>query len=420
MSRQPGTKPPQAAQKKSENWKLSRSRVYADANTGRPEAYWNYENSPIEYSLPENYEVVKKVGRGKYSEVFEGVNISRSCELCVIKVLKPVKKKKILREVKVLNNLKDGPNIIGLYDVVRDPETKVPSFIFEHVDNEDFKTLYPRLADHEVRYYMYQVLKALDFSHSQGIMHRDIKPHNVMIDHNKHKLRVIDWGLAEFYHPGTEYNVRVASRHYKGPELLVDLRTYDYSLDIWSFGCMFAGLIFKKNPFFRGRDNNDQLLKICQVLGSDEFLEYVRKYELEFDTHPYQGFPRRPWESFVTPGCQNLCSPEALDFLDKMLRFDHQERLTAREAMMHPYFAHVRAHDDERATSGMGGPDYLDMWQAQHQQNPSPGPAPAPAATIPSPAAVAGGPMPSPSFSGSVAGPSSSLSGGPPPAAKRF
>lgn len=55
-----------------------------------------------------------------------------------------------------------------------------------------------------------------------GIMHRDVKPHNVMIDHENRKLRLIDWGLAEFYHPGQEYNVRVASRYFKGPELLVD------------------------------------------------------------------------------------------------------------------------------------------------------------------------------------------------------
>jgi len=96
-------------------------------------------------------------------------------------------------------------------------------------------------------------------------MHRDVKPHNVMIDHEQRKLRLIDWGLAEFYHANWEYNVRVASRYFKGPELLVDLQDYDYSLDMWSLGCMFAGMLFRKEPFFHGHDNHDQLVKIAKV-----------------------------------------------------------------------------------------------------------------------------------------------------------
>lgn len=67
-----------------------------------------------------------------------------------------------------------------------------------------------------------------------------------MIDHQKRQLRLIDWGLAEYYHPGFSYNVRVASRSYKGPELLVDFQEYDYSLDMWSLGCMFAGIVIHK------------------------------------------------------------------------------------------------------------------------------------------------------------------------------
>jgi casein kinase II subunit alpha len=212
----------------------------------------------------DDYEVIKKIGRGKYSEVFEGMNTLANTK-CVIKILKPVKKKKIKREIKILQNLCGGTNVIRLLDVVRDSQSKTPSLIFEHINCTDFKILYPTFVDYDIRYYIFELLKALDFCHSNGIMHRDVKPHNVIIDHDTRQLRLIDWGLAEFYHPGREYNVRVASRYFKGPELLVDLQDYDYSLDMWSLGCMFAGMIFRKEPFFHGQDNYDQLVKIAKV-----------------------------------------------------------------------------------------------------------------------------------------------------------
>lgn len=236
---------------------------------------------PLQFSCrdQEDYEVVRKIGRGKYSEVFAGVNVINNTK-CVVKILKPVKKKKIKREIKILQNLCGGKNVIQLLDVVRDPQSKTPSLIFEYINNTDFKQLYPTLTDFDIRFYIFELLKALDFCHSNGIMHRDVKPHNVMIDHEKRELRLIDWGLAEFYHPGMrliswpavwwhsagrEYNVRVASRYFKGPELLVDFQEYDYALDLWSLGCMFAGMIFKKEPFFHGHDNYDQLVKIAKV-----------------------------------------------------------------------------------------------------------------------------------------------------------
>jgi casein kinase II subunit alpha len=96
-------------------------------------------------------------------------------------------------------------------------------------------------------------------------MHRDVKPHDVMIDHEKRQLRLIDWSLAESYHPGREYNVRVARRYFKGPELLVDLQEYNYALDMWSLGCILAGIIFLREPFFHGHDNYDQLVKITCI-----------------------------------------------------------------------------------------------------------------------------------------------------------
>ena len=244
-----------------------------------------------------------------------------------------------------MQNLAGGINIISLLDVVREPQSKTPSLVFEYVNNTDFKVLYPNLTDYDIRFYLMELLKALDFSHSQGIMHRDVKPHNIMIDHEKRQLRLIDWGLAEFYHAGKEYNVRVASRYFKGPELLVDLQDYDYALDLWSLGCVFAGMIFRKEPFFNGHDNYDQLVRIAKVLGTQELHAYLNKYRIELDPHLEAlvgRHSRKPWSKFVNADNQHLVTPEAIDFLDKLLRYDHQERITAKEAQKHPFFDPVR------------------------------------------------------------------------------
>lgn len=96
---------------------------------------------------------------GRDGQVFEGINIVND-EKCIIKVLKPVKKKKIKREIKILQNLAGGPNIIALLDVVRDSTSKIPSLITEYIHNVDFKVLYPRFTDYDVRYYILELLKA--------------------------------------------------------------------------------------------------------------------------------------------------------------------------------------------------------------------------------------------------------------------
>jgi len=88
-------------------------------------------------------------------------------------------------------------------------------------------------------------------------VHRDIKPGNVLINYNTKKLKIADWGLGDFYVPGIPFNVRVASRYFKGPELLLGNNFYDYSLDVWSTGCMMAGMMFNREPFFKGSDNDD-------------------------------------------------------------------------------------------------------------------------------------------------------------------
>eukprot|EP00347_Sterkiella_histriomuscorum_P012132 403369773 len=259
--------------------------TYANVISEREDSYNNLDDFKINWNPIDNYRVVHKIGRGKYSEVFEGVNIENRERVC-IKVLKPVRTMKILREVKILQNLYGGPNIIKLLDLARDEASRTPSL-----------------------------------------------------------LRVIDWGLAEFYIPNQKYNVRVASRYYKGPELLVDDQKYHYSLDIWSAGCTFAEIIFKKDPFFFGDDNQDQLIKIAKVMGTDPLLEYMKKYNLSINQYFSQKLDRytpKSLNTFVNNENKHLATDLAIELLEKMLVYDKNLRITPKQALEHPYFYNIR------------------------------------------------------------------------------
>eukprot|EP00009_Paramoeba_aestuarina_P014907 CAMPEP_0201532996 /NCGR_PEP_ID=MMETSP0161_2-20130828/51834_1 /ASSEMBLY_ACC=CAM_ASM_000251 /TAXON_ID=180227 /ORGANISM="Neoparamoeba aestuarina, Strain SoJaBio B1-5/56/2" /LENGTH=506 /DNA_ID=CAMNT_0047936713 /DNA_START=41 /DNA_END=1561 /DNA_ORIENTATION=- len=381
------------------------SRVYADVNSQRPSSYWDYEKEEIAWgNARENYvwDGSEKLGRGKYSRVVTAVpypgakegdhigveradsaswnredeenrkEIMRACvkhSVVAAKLLKPVKMKKVKREVKILRNLSEGPNILKLLDTVQHKKTGALCLITEYVNNTDHRELYPTFEDADVRFYLRELLKALEYAHSNGIMHRDVKPLNVLIDEEDKQIRLIDWGLAEFYHPGQYYNVRVASRYFKGPELLVGIQDYDYSLDMWSVGCMLAGMIFHHEPFFKGADNSDQLVKIAEVLGTADLHAYMAKYGVTIDadfldqigTHE-----RVPFEKFITEENEDLVTSEALDLLSKLLVYDHQKRLTAAEALQHPYFTQgdlLEDVDPEKAR---------DEYQRTHKSKPRP------------------------------------------------
>ena len=143
----------------------------------KPPSHSKVENFKIQWSKIDSYRVIQKIGRGKYSEVFSGLNVENQQKVC-IKLLKPVRKFKILREVKILQILYGGPNIVSLHDVARDKASKTPCLIFEYLANANSTVgaVFKIFQDLDCRYYMFQLLLALDYSHSNGIMHRDVKP----------------------------------------------------------------------------------------------------------------------------------------------------------------------------------------------------------------------------------------------------
>lgn len=113
----------------------------------------------------------------------------------------------------------------------------------EYAPNVDYRDLYPKLTDADTRLYMYQLLKAIDQIHSKGIIHRDIKPHNIAYDPKTKSLKIMDFGLSEFYLPGVPLSLRVASQYFKAPEIVLEFGGYDFSIDIWAVGCIFASIV---------------------------------------------------------------------------------------------------------------------------------------------------------------------------------
>ena len=292
----------------------------------------------------ENYSVSTRIGRGKYSNVFAGHQISTKLPV-VVKVLKPVRPEKINREITILELLRQGPNISHLLDIVTDPDSGSISLILNYSDNHDVKTLFGKMTAKDISIYVYGVLKAIKYAHEKGIMHRDIKPGNIMWNQETKTVSLIDWGLAEFYVPGQDYQVRVATKHYKGPELLLNYQKYTPSLDIWCLGCSLAGLLFHKLPFFKGRDNVEQIEKMCAYLGGEDMIKYVEKYDLKLPPETLKtisALPKKDWSDFVTPANKDVCTPEALDLLSKMLVIDHAARPSAEELMKHPFFDQIR------------------------------------------------------------------------------
>ena len=229
---------------------MNRSRVYADVISTKPSDYCDYEHMNIQWNSPDRYELISSVGRGKFSEVFKAYD-KVTGDYVSIKHLKPIRRKKIRREIKVMQILKNGPYILPILDMVRDEESGSPNIVTKWISTLPYREFYSSLTDHEFRYYLYKMLIGLDYTHSCGIIHRDIKPQNVLVDYKTRDVFIIDWGLADFYEPNKPMNVRVSTRNYKGPELLTNYELYDYSVDMWSFGCMVAGIVFNRLPFFQ-------------------------------------------------------------------------------------------------------------------------------------------------------------------------
>ena len=301
-----------------------------------------YINQDIKLGDMSKYEVNAKIGRGRYSEVYSGIE-KYTNEKVVIKILKPINKNKIKREAVILQYLNKCPNSVHLLDITKGESIDIYCLIYNNISGHDLKLVYKNIAPEDMKLYIYKILQCLSFCHSKKIMHRDIKSGNIVVNTLTKELNVIDWGLSEYYISNFKYNTRVGTRFYKAPELLLDYKKYDYAIDVWSAGCVLASLLFQKDFFFKGSDLNNQIIKIAEVFGYKEFEKFYNKYQNDIRINKkvmeqIKNFEKKEWKSFVNENNKYLVNDDVIDLLDKMLKFDPSERIKAKDAINHPYF----------------------------------------------------------------------------------
>ncbi|KAJ1607632.1 putative MAPK [Cryptosporidium canis] len=320
------------------------------------------------YLVPEHYKYIKKVGSGAYGCVASFYDKSRGSYIAVKKVFDAfqdlIDAKRILREIKLLRQL-NHENILGIIDLLP-PES--PNFediyiVTQLMETDLHRVIYSKqtLTNEHIQYFMYQILRGLSYLHKVNIIHRDLKPSNILVNLSC-DLKICDFGLArgnicDINQSKDELTDYVVTRWYRAPEIILCVNRYDKAVDIWSAGCIFAELI-KRSALFAGHDHLDQLKAIISCLGTpskddlDSWLPYkgttenARKY---LDTLPnYKG----KHISALFPGFD---CPEAIDLIEKMLTFNPKKRITADEALSHPYFNGINASSTCDSPSSVSG-----------------------------------------------------------------
>ena len=270
-----------------------------------------------------------------------------------IKKLFDIREERITREIEVLETIKGCRHTIELLDIARDKENN-SYLVLNYVETYGvtYKRASKNFTPYELQLYFRHLLEALADVNSRGVMHRDVKNGNVLLDPVNRELILVDYGLSEFYTPNEFYNIHVASWFHKPPELLmmqvvgaeaIDERQYDYRMDMWSVGCLFGAAMFRRSRMFKGDNNDDQIVKIADFFGQDVVFDYLEKYDLVMLKEQEEAILKLPkeqasWLEYVYEGNEHMVNDLSLDLLSKMLAFDFNDRITAAEALEHPYF----------------------------------------------------------------------------------
>ncbi|KAI8552553.1 hypothetical protein RHMOL_Rhmol06G0275800 [Rhododendron molle] len=287
----------------------------------------------------DSFEKLDKIGQGTYSNVYRARDLDQGKIVALKKVrfdnLEPESVRFMAREIHILRRL-DHPNVIKLEGLVTSRMSCSLYLVFEYMEH-DLAGLasHPGLkfTESQVKCYVHQLLRGLDHCHSRGVLHRDIKGSNLLIDNNG-ILKIADFGLASFYDPHLNQTLtsRVVTLWYRPPELLLGATFYGTAVDLWSTGCILAELYAGK-PIMPGRTEVEQLHKIFKLCGSPSE-EYWRKSKLP---HATIFKPQQPYRRCVAETFKDFPAP-ALGLMETLLSIDPADRGSAASALRSEFF----------------------------------------------------------------------------------
>ncbi|TRY74195.1 hypothetical protein DNTS_004361 [Danionella cerebrum] len=311
----------------------------------------------VKFEVGDEYDIIETIGTGAYGVVSSAQRRDNGQQVAIKKIPNAFEvvtnAKRTLRELKILKHFKHD-NIIAIKDILQPalPHSAFKSVyvVLDLMESDLHQIIHSRqpLTPEHTRYFLYQLLRGLKYIHSANVIHRDLKPSNLLVNENC-ELKIGDFGMArglsavhseESRSFMTEY---VATRWYRAPELMLSLHHYSLAIDLWSVGCIFGEMLGRRQ-MFPGKNYVHQLQLILSVLGtppesivdsigSDRVRSYVRSLPLKSPEPLSALYPQ--------------AEPSALGLLSSMLHFDPRERISACQALEHPYLSKYHDPDDE-------------------------------------------------------------------------
>jgi len=332
----------------------------------------------IDRHVTKRYDVVQKLGKGAYGIVWRVVD-KKTKDTCALKKIfdafqNSTDAQRTFREIEFLKQMNGHEHIVTLTNVLKADNDRDIYLVFEFMETDLHAAIRANiLQDIHKQYILWQTLKALKYMHSASLLHRDMKPSNLLLNSDC-LMKVADFGLARSLKDKdgeteladkpdpvilTDY---VATRWYRAPEILLGATNYGFGVDMWSVGCILGEMIHGK-PIFPGQSTTNQLEKIMELTGmpteattaniskfAPNMLEAVRSRDLPSENEDPSVRVARFKQTFPT------ASEDALDLLIKLLLLQPEKRITAEESLKHPYVSQFHDPAVERDSNKFVNP----------------------------------------------------------------